>query len=157
MATVQSEYQKFMSRNAMKLFDFDPDVATVVNVPTDAQGWLDMQDYEGAICTFFRTVGASALDTFDIIANSESDGSGTDATIVVGMPVGASEPNAVGDQIHLEISAEMLASLSTSTTGSLRYVTSAVEVATGTDEAVIAWTRYGTRNAKDGLTADIIA
>lgn len=154
MATAQSEYQKFMSRNVMKHYDVDPSGDTTAAFDV---AWVDMRDYEGFIASFFRTVGTDALDTFSIIANSESDGGGTDATIIVGMPAAAEEPNAVGDQIFIECSAEQLASLSTSATGKLRYVSISIEFATGTDEAVVTYVRYGTRNAKDGLTANIVA
>lgn len=146
MATAQTEYQKFMSRNALRLYDFDPGATTETEI-----AWVDMRDYEGFIATFFRTIGTGAV-TFKIMANTASDGSGTDADIST-HAVG-SEPDAVGDQIHLEISSEMLA---TSSTAGLRYVTAVVSVATGTDEGVVSYVRYNTRNAKDALTADIVA
>lgn len=152
MATQQTDFSKFVSRNKLTQYDFDPGVATAVDV-----AWVDLRDYEGFVAVFFRTVGTGALDTFSIIANSQSDGGGTDAVIVVGMPVGADEPNAVGDHILIECSAEQLADASTSTTGRLRYVSVSAEFATDTDEGVVTYIRRAARRPTAGLSADVIA
>lgn len=149
MATAQTDYQKLFSRNAYRLYDFDPDATTVTEI-----AWVDMRDFECFGATFFRTIGTSAV-TFKIMANSESDGSGTDVDIAA-HAVG-DEPDALSDQIHLECSAEQLAGNSTTASGELRYVTAVVSVATNTDEGVIAYYRARARFERDGLTADIVA
>jgi hypothetical protein len=150
MATVQSEYQKFMSRNAMTLYDFDPNATTATDI-----AWVDMRDYEGIVFAFFRTIGTSAT-TLAVHANSASDGSGTDAVIVT-KTLTAAEPNAVGDYTFQEVSAEQIANAQTSTTGKLRYVTLVLSFATGTDEGVVVYNRWGAKHAASGLTADSIA
>ncbi len=152
MATTQTDFQKFMSRNAMLSYDVDPAGDT-----TDAfdVAWVDSRDFELFMTSFFRTVGTGNLDTYSIIANSESDGSGTDATIVAHAI--ANQPNAVGDQIFLECSAEQVADASTTTTGRLRYVSISIEFATGTDEGVVTYIRHGARRATSGLTAESVA
>lgn len=149
MASAQTGYQKTLSRNAIRLYDFDPDATSVTEI-----AWVDMRDFERFMCTFFRTIGTAAV-TFKIMANSDSAGGNTDVDIVA-HAVG-DEPNAVADQIHLECSAEQLGSLSTAATGELRYVTAVVSVATGTDEGAILYLRERARFERDGLTADIVA
>lgn len=145
MATVQSN-ERLFSRMKIKHYDFDPGDTN----PNDID-WVDMRDYGGFAITFFRTVGTSNLDTFSIIANPESDGGGTDVTIKAhAVP---SEPNLIGDQIFLEITAEMLADAGST----LRYVSASVEFATNSDEAVITYVRFDPRFPATGLTASIIA
>ena len=146
MATGQT-MQKQRSRAAFKMYDHDPagGATTVLAV-----AWVDMKDFGEFMATIFRTVGTSAT-TFDIGASASADGSS--AVAVVAHAVG-DEPNAVGDQLHLEISAEQLAGMSTA---GLRYVSARISCATGTDEFVVSYRRAKPRFAKDGLTADIVA
>ncbi len=137
----------FMAANLhVTAYDFDPDGTDAVDV-----GWVDMQGYSHILVMFFRTIGTSALDTFAILGNDASDGSGTDATLVTHAV--ASEPNAVGDYIFLECSEELMAENSQA---DLRYVSASCEFATGTDEGVVVYIRYGKRQY-DALTADVIA
>lgn len=144
MATTQT-MQKQRSRAAFRMYDFDPDATAVTAV-----AWVDLADYEEFMATIFRTVGTAAT-TFDLAASASSDGSSP--VQVVAHAVG-DEPNAVADQLHLELSAEQLAAL---TTAGLRYVSARISVATGTDEFVVAYRRAKPRFAKADLTADIVA
>lgn len=134
---------------AVKSFDFDPDATTATEIE-----WVDMRNFSRILVGFFRTVGSSAV-TFKLMANSESDGSGTDVDIVT-HAVG-SEPDAVGDQIYLETDAQQIAQKAADAgeTG-VRYITAVVSVATGTDEGVVTYIRKAER-AYDGLTADVVA
>jgi len=128
---------------AITQYDHDPDATTATDV-----AWVDMRDYGKFIASFFRTVGTSAL-TYKIIANSASDGSGTDVEI----KAGSAAPDAVGDYAFLECTAEELLSAGTD----LRYVSLNLTLATGTDEGVVTYIRSCPRHAQSGLTADSIA
>ena len=150
MASAQSS-SHIMNNHAIKLYDFDPGVTTVVEI-----AWVDMRDYEQFLGGFFRTVGTSAL-TFAIIANDDSAGGGTDVTIKT-HAVG-SEPDAVGDQLWLECTAEEIGQLGAaqSTPLDLRYITVTCSTATNSDEGIITYMRTKPRFAASGLTADIVA
>ncbi|MGE4190752.1 MAG: hypothetical protein AB7G12_12750 [Thermoanaerobaculia bacterium] len=150
MASAQ-ENNKLIANNSIRHYDFDPDGTDPVDV-----AWVDMRDFAYFLASFFRTVGTSNLDTIRIIANSQSNGGGTDVEVKV-HALGGGQPNAVGDQIFLECTAQELAALSNSTVGNLRYVSLQVEFATGTDEAVITYIRSGARFPGANLTADVIA
>lgn len=134
---------------AVQNYDFDPDATTATDI-----AWVDLRDYRSFMAGFTRTVGTSNLTGFKILANSESDGSGTDYEIKV---YSGSEPNALMDQVWLECSAEEIADIGDAAGVYLRYVSANVQVATGTDEAVITYVRADPRYAKEDLTADIIA
>lgn len=137
---------KLQSNLAVTHYDFDPDGTDAVDV-----AWVDMRGFEGILVSFTRTVGTSNLDTFALIANSESDGSGTDVEIKAHAV--ASEPNAAGDYIFLEASAEEIGAAGTD----LRYVSVSAEFATGTDEGVVTYIRKAGRFAHDALTSDNIS
>lgn len=146
------EVQKIASQVYVKGFDFDPNVDTPVDV-----GWVDMRDFKYLLVSFFRTVGTGAVDAFKIIANSASDGSGTD--VVVKEHAVGSEPDAVGDQLFLEISSQELGGLGDHPDNelALRYVSAQIEFATATDEGVVTYIMSGPRFPREDLTADIVA
>lgn len=146
MASSQ-ENEKITSRVLVTQYDFDPDSADAQDV-----AWVDMRDFGRFLAGFFRTVGTSDLDTMKIIANSESDGSGTDVEVKSKTLTGV-QPNAVGDYNFLECTAQELAALGTN----LRYVTLQLEFATATDEGVVTYIRSDSRFSYTGLTADSIA
>lgn len=145
---VATDSNKILANLAIQNYDFDPGASTVTEI-----AWVDMRDFSNFAAAFTRTIGTSAV-TFDIIANDQSDGSGTDT--VIKTHAVASEPNALMDQIWLECTADEIGA---GGTGPARYVTARASVATITDEAVITYVRdtRGGRFAHDGLTADIIA
>jgi hypothetical protein len=143
------DIQKIRANNAIKAFDFDPDATSLTDV-----GWVDMRDFASFMATFVRTIGTSAV-VFKILANAESDGSGTD--VIVKTKTIASQPDAVGDQIHLEINAEEIRGACDAAGIDGRYVSAQVSVATATDEAVIIYTRSGALRPAEDLTADIVA
>lgn len=127
-------------------YDFDPGGVDPVDV-----AWVDMRDFATFMCIFFRTIGTGAVDTFAILANSQSNGGGTNVNVKTHAV--ASEPDAVGDYIFLECTAEELAALGTD----LRYVSASVEFAVSTDEGVVTYIRGGPRFAERDLTAEVIA
>ena len=140
---------KLNTEHSTRMYDFDPDATTATEI-----AWVDMRDFDGFRAAFFRTVGTSNV-TFKIMANTASDGSGTDVDIIT-HAVG-SQPDAVADQIWLETdAAEIAQKASAAGVSGVRYVTAVVSVATGTDEGVILYDRKAKRSY-DGLTADIVA
>ncbi len=131
-----------------QLYDFDPDATTATEI-----AWWDMKDLTEFRAAFFRTVGTSNA-TFKLMANTASDGSGTDVDIVT---YSGDEPNAVGDQVWLETDRHQIAQkASADGVADVRYLTAVVSVATGTDEGVVLYDATSLRPA-DGLTADIVA
>src|SRR5712691_755264 len=98
MASPKSSTHLF-SRLKIKSYDFDPNATSATDV-----GWVDMRDYTHFGVSLFRSVGSNTVTSFAILANSASDGSGTDVTIK-SHAIG-SAPDAVGDQIFLECTAE---------------------------------------------------
>lgn len=136
--------QKFMSRNIVTQYDFDPGATTATDI-----AWVDMRDAGVFTCSFFRTIGTGAL-TFQILANSASDGSGSD---VVVKTWSGSQPDAVGDYVFLECTAQEMAALGTD----LRYLTASCAVATGTDEGVVTYIRSDLRFNYADATADTVA
>lgn len=143
---VAMQSQKIGSRMLVSHYDFDPDATTATDI-----AWVDMRDFGRFLCSFFRTVGTSAL-TLTILANSESDGSGTDVELK-SKTFTAGQPNALGDYVFLECTAQEMAAAGTD----LRYITANCTVATGTDEGVVTYIRSDPRFAYEDLSADVIS
>lgn len=127
-------------------FDFDPDETA----PTDV-GWSDMRDFGAVLMHVFRSVGTGTIAAFSILANPNSDGSGTDATVKTHAL--GSAPDAVGDSVNLECLASELPPLGTN----LRYVSAQISMLTATDECVVVYVFGLPRFAYASLTADAIA
>ncbi len=128
------------------MYDFDPDETTHTDV-----NWSDMRDFGAVLVMLFKSVGTGKVNAFSILANAESDGSGTDATVkthALGTDV-----DAVGDYVHLEALASEIVNLATD----LRYVSGNASLATTTDECVATYVFGLPRFAYGGLTADSIA
>src|SRR6185503_9629672 len=97
MASPQAS-NHFFSNNHVQMYDFD-----YAADPVDV-AWVDMQNYRRFVVGLFRSVGTATVDGFRILANTAADGSGTD--IVVKVHALGTAPDAVGDQIYLECTAE---------------------------------------------------
>lgn len=132
------------------MFDVDPDNT----VPFDIS-WQDMRDYEAFMCVLFHSVGTGTVVSFKILANSQSNGGGTDAEVKA-HALGTA-PDAVGDHVFLECLASELPPLSTVTTGALRYVSGSVDPNVSTDEFVATYIFGNAKFSYGGLTADVIA
>lgn len=138
--------------NAKRTFyDFDPDSAD----PTDV-AWVDMRDFAVFLAAFFRTVGTGDIDTLRILANPNSDGSGTDVTVLTKTLTGV-QPNALGDYTFLEVTAEQVRQAGVTAGVNVRYVALQIEFATSTDEGVVYYELSEPRFAYDELTDDLIA
>jgi len=146
MAETAQATQKLKADIKVLQYDFDPDATTATEV-----AWQSMADYSSILIGFFRTVGTSAL-TFEIVANSESDGSGTDVVVKTVSPAAA--PDAVGDHVWYEIDTEDI--IEAAGGGGNAYVTARLTVATGTDEGVVTYILKG-RHKQEDLTADVVA
>ena len=143
------ETEHLLSNLFIKQFDFDPGGTSLTDI-----GFEDGRDFGSFLFTFFRTIGTSA-DVMRVIANDASDGSGTD--VVVKNKTIAAEPNAVGDQIHLEVSADEIRAAGEAAGEAVRHVSLQVSFATGTDEGVVTYTFGRARHPRQALTADIVA
>jgi hypothetical protein len=148
MASAQSS-NHMVSNYALKLFDFDPDATTATDVG-GASGWVDLATFSHFLVCLFRSVGTGTVSSFIIQASASSDGS---SPVTVKAHAIGTAPDAVGDQIFLECSAEEIAVLGTH----LRYVNAKIALATSTDECVVAYLRKAGRHAYNGLTADAIS
>jgi hypothetical protein len=147
MASAQAS-DKLLSNLAITHYDYDPDATTATEIE-----WVDMRDFENFACSFFRTVGTGTL-AMTIIANSASDGGGTDVTIKANP---ALSPDALGDYIFLECTAEEIAHLADAAGVAARYVTAVCTFGTAGDEGVVTYVRGGAKRAYDGLSANSIA
>ena len=141
---------RFLANNAVKLYDFDPNGVDPVDVD-----WVPFHSFLGLVVGFFRTIGVGAVDGFKILANTKADGSGTD--VVVKAHALGSQPDAVGDQVWLEVTAEEVRQACNDAGLVPAAVSASIEFAVATDEGVVVYIRHGPRFAQDGLTADIVA
>jgi hypothetical protein len=128
------------------MFDFDPDETTHTDV-----SWQDMRDFGAVLMTMMHSVGTGTVAAFSILANAQSDGSGTDATVKTHAL--GSDPNAVGDYIHLEALASEIVNLATD----LRYVSAQIALATTTDECVVTYVFGLPRWGYGSLSSDSIS
>jgi hypothetical protein len=149
MASAQSA-EKFFANNKVTCY-LSGDATTIKDI-----AWVDMQDYAGiAVQAQAAALTGLGVTVFKIIANSEADGSGTDA-IVVAHAVG-SAPDAANDALYLECTAEQIREVETSSTGQLRYVSAQIDAANASDQIAVTYIRHGARFAESGLTADSVA
>lgn len=137
---------KLKSTLAVNMYDFDPDATAATAVDST---WLAMKDFENVLVSVMRSVGTGDLTSF--VIQAATDSSGTGATTVATYTIG-SQPDAVGDTVHLETdAAEIQGALSGAT-----HVMAVIALATSTDECVVTITR-GCGIGYDGLTSDVIA
>ena len=141
---------RFLANHAVKLYDFDPNGVDPVDVD-----WVPFHSFLGLVVGFFRTIGTGAVDGFKILANTKEDGSGTD--VVVKAHALGSQPDALADQIWLEVTAEEVRQACTDAGLVPAAVSAQLEFAVATDEGVVTYIRHGPRFAQDGLTADVVA
>ena len=144
-SSVTTDYLSSLLKVTM--YDFDPDETTHTDV-----NWSDMRDFGAVLMMLFRSVGTGEVAAFSILANSKSDGSGTEVTVKTAALT--SNPDAVGDYTFLEALASEIVNLNAT---DLRYVSGNASLATGTDECVFTYVFGLPRFAYGGLTAESIA
>ena len=152
MASPQAS-DKLFSRMALYAYDHDPANSTV-----DTEiAWVDMRDYESFFVLLFTSVLAGTGPTaFSIVANADSAGGGTDVTIKT-HAVGSS-PDAVGDFLVLECTAEEIAQeASDAGVANARYVCARVTCNNTADECVVVYGRCRSKRAYAGLTPDYVS
>jgi hypothetical protein len=130
-------------------FDFDPNETAATDV-----SWQDMRDFGAVLMQVFISVGTGGLSSFAILANAQSNGGGTDATVKT-HALGTA-PDAVGDIVNLECLASEFPPLNPAGVH-LRYVSAAISLVTATDECVVVYVFGQPRFAFGSLTADVIA
>lgn len=121
-----------------------------INTATDI-AWVDMRDYSSILITAMATaLTGVGLTVFKILANSKSDGSGTD--VVIKAHALGTAPDAVGDMVVLEATAEEIGAAG----ADLRYVSANATAQNAADRITFTYIRKGLRKY-DALTADVIA
>jgi hypothetical protein len=151
VATQQTDFQKFGANWKTTVQAVTADHSTALDT-----NWLDMRDYE--TCAFILTpiaLTGVGVTTVTVVGNSESDGTGTDGELIASAAVSAA-PDALGDYLFYEISAEQMADASTSTTGRLRYVTIKITADNAADDTAVIAIRKSKRPVS-GLTVDTVA
>lgn len=147
---MSADTQSILSTHFIYSYDFDPNADTVTDV-----GWVDCRPYKNFCFQFFRTVGTGNLDTFRVIGNTATNGGGTDVTVKT--KTISSEPNAVGDFVFIEVSAEEINAAGVAAGVEVIGISAACEFATSTDEGVVTYIFTGPRHAYLNLTADHIS
>jgi hypothetical protein len=143
---------KALAQSERRMVDYDIDDAlNIVTLnPAATEKCLSLAEFSRFVAGLFRSVGTGSVSEFQIIAATAADGTG--ATIITEHAIG-SAPNAVGDTIWLEATAEQaLEVLPTATHIGVR-----VQLATAGDECVIYFERGEPRFARADLTADYIS
>jgi hypothetical protein len=97
-----------------------------------------------------HSVGTGTISTFRIFVADDAAGT-TNAANVISHALG-SDPNAVGDYLFLEASAEQLRAASSTAA----YVGVKITLDTSTDECVVGFERHA-KQAYDELTADYVS
>lgn len=141
---------KIAANLAVTSYVHAPGVTTPVDV-----AWVDMQMFEHFLAEYVRTVGTGDLDQFNIIANNDAAGGGTDVVIV--SKTFAGQPDAPGNYVFLECTAQQIAAEGAKVgIEDLRYVTAQIELAVGTDDGVVNYIRQPGRFHHQGLSQDSV-
>ena len=104
----------------------------------------------GVKCSATALTGVG-VTVFKILGNSASDGSGTD--VVLATHAVGSAPDAVNDQLYLEVSKDQIVALSQS---GARYLSANVTQANAADQTCVTYVAEHELQ-KSGLTGDIVA
>jgi hypothetical protein len=145
-----------LSRCERRLLDFDPDSGseTIVTLNPAASekclAFTALGGLESVVAGLFRSVGTGSVTSFRIFVADDAAGT-TNATNVVSHALG-SAPDAVGDTVWLEASAEQLRAAS----ATAAYVGVKITLVTSTDECVVSFERHA-KQAYNALTADYIS
>lgn len=132
-------------------YHYDPADATVL---TDV-GWVDMADYDAVMMIpIAAALTGAGVTVFKILANPNSDGSGTD--VVVKTHAVGSAPDANGDGLVLACTKDEIVAAATDAGVEARYVSAQLDCANAADIATVVYIRRP-KIHKAGLTADVVA
>lgn len=137
--------ESLSSRLKVIPYVFNPDTTDATDV-----GWINFRDYEKVLVVATHHIGTGDVTTFSLLSNSAADGTGTDATIK-SHAVGT-QPDAIGDYLILEASADEIKGNDADAKGFSATMT----LGTATDEFNVVYILTPKR-AYDGLTSDTIA
>jgi hypothetical protein len=147
---------KKLSQTERRLVDFDPDSGseTIVTLnPAASEKLLSfaaLGGLRGVVAGLMHSVGTGSITSFRIFVADNAAGT-TNAVNVASHALG-SDPNAVGDYVWLEASAEQLRAASSTAA----YVGVKITLGTSTDECVVFFERVA-KQAYDALTADYVS
>lgn len=145
---------KLKANSNRRMLDFDPDSAaeTIVTLnPAAAEKCLAIAPgFTAFLAGLFHSVGTGLVTSFRIFVSDDAAGV-TNAANVVSHALG-SVPDAVGDTVWLEASAEQVRAAS----ATAAYVGVKVTLATSTDEGVVFFERVP-NNKGDSSTADYVS
>lgn len=148
---------KLRAQSARRMVDFDPDATTETIVtlnPAAAEKCLALASLGGPqsfLAGLFRSVGTGSITGFKVFVSEDAAGV-TNATVVAAHALG-SDPNAVGDTLWLEVTAEQVkAALATAA-----YIGVKITQGTAGDECVVFFECADGRFKYDGLTADYVS
>lgn len=145
-----------LARCRRRLVDFDPDASseTIVTLnPSASEKCLKFSALGGlhsVVAGLMHSVGTGTISTFRIFVADNAAGT-TNAANVVSHALG-SDPNAVGDYVWLEASAEQLRAASSTAA----YWGVKITLATSTDECAV-YAEEHARQAYESLTADYVS
>lgn len=146
---------RLLSRTNRRLLDFDPDSGseTIVTLnPAATTKCLPLTDgYQTFVAGLVHTVGTGTVTSFRIFVSDDAAGT-TNAANVASHAIG-SIPDAVGDTLWLEATAEQCKAASSTAL----YVGVKITLGTSTDECIVMFERAGARHKYSGLTADYVS
>lgn len=143
----------FLANHKVTAYEFDSDA------DPHAVAWIDMRGYREFTALVFHTVGTTKVDTIEIIADQNSDGSGTNIVVKKHASDGdAGFIDAVGDYAFISCTAEEIAQEAADAGQSnVRYVSVNLELGNAGDEAVIVYILSEPIFRYSGLSVDFQA
>jgi hypothetical protein len=114
---------------------------------------VDMQAWKCFMASYLKVTGTGNLTAFKILLGDKSDFSGNNVVIFSdAWPV--LQPDAAGNQVFLECTAQQVARLAADNGFALRYAGVQYQQATGSDTGVVTFLATEPTFAYPGLTAD---
>lgn len=142
------------SQSERRMVDFDPDSGSETIVTLNPAATEKLLAFDGSVnylAGLVHTVGTGSITGFKIFVADNAAGT-TNAVTVISHALG-SDPNAVGDTLWLEATAEQLKAAS----ATAAYVGVKITLGTSTDECIVSFERAGNRFKYDNLTADYVS
>jgi len=158
VATTSSQH--LFSRMEIRMRENDPDADTdcYVDLAEPAAGaagsptapFLPIAEFRRFAALYMTSVGTGGITAFSIMAGTSAAAAG--ATAVVTHALG-SNPNAIGDTVVLECTAEQIHEVLPTAT----HVGVLINLVTGTDEGIVTFIRFDPIFEHADLTADYVS